>query len=645
MAVGANRLAVKMLSNSITATTNNWTETWSGTTEAASKEIRIFQTRLNYGVTVDWVFVRKAVATEPTFAPYTSWSGSDLYTVTNHPGVGYQGSFDVAWKTGFKNDFSDLRISDGNGRIVPYWIEEKVDGSTAKVWVKFVTTSTSIYVHYGKSDAVSESNGLNVFPTYFDKDTISGWTLAGTTNVVTNGEYLQFTGSGATDTAIRYDVKPGSTHYIAELRFVTASIGNLDQTCIMLIDGSTNQRKACLVFPAKVAQSTWQYQITAFTNGGAYTEGTEYILKIDADDANSSTGTSYYLCDTTGAVLSSAVGQAKAYNSPTAVDGIGIMPGTASGTMDARFKYVFFHPYVATEPTFTLEGGSQNLSKAFSASSDIQLNKPFSALADISVLKPFSTLSDIFVQAAYSSINDVLTALLAKAFSASSDIFTENSFASISDVCTAKGFSAYNDVFANKEFASTNDIFTYKIFASSNDVIALLLKAFSASSDIQVGKPFTSSSDIFVNTDFSSYSDIIGLLFKLFSFTNDVRVNEEFSSLSDIGVSHKVESTSDIQVGKPFTSSNDIFLNLEFSSYSDIIENLLKLFSSSNDVRVSSPFSAKSDIHVLKAFSSRSDIILFVASSDFDYPLTITISKVQRTVSVSQKKRQVDINQ
>jgi hypothetical protein len=72
-------------------------------------------------------------------------------------------------KSHCKDDFTDLRFSIDEVTALPYWIESYVSGTSAIIWVKFTTISTSqtMYVHYGKPAATSESNGDNTF-LFFD---------------------------------------------------------------------------------------------------------------------------------------------------------------------------------------------------------------------------------------------------------------------------------------------------------------------------------------------------------------------------------------------------------------------------------------------------------------------------------------------
>ncbi|NOR84957.1 DUF2341 domain-containing protein, partial [archaeon] len=219
----------------------------------------------------------------------------------------YQLSFNFTKPVNMEqNDFDDMRFYSSGGVERPYWIEEKVDGEWAYVWLKgnFTTTnSTDNYVYYGNATATSESNGTATFEEYFDKDSTSGWTKSATMTVTTSGEYLRIYDTVASNTgqAYRQDLILPS-QYIMETLFKTSSIGSNDNNVFILYDGSLNHRKTQLYAPHFNYQSTTR--IFDGSDGantihfGSYTEGTEYIFKAYNDDSNDATGANYYMLDT-----------------------------------------------------------------------------------------------------------------------------------------------------------------------------------------------------------------------------------------------------------------------------------------------------------------------------------------------------------
>ena len=87
-----------------------------------------------------------------------------------------------------KTDFSDLRFTDNYGTTkLNYWIQEKVDGDYAIVWIKVtddLSTDTTIFVYYGNESASSESDGDGVFLLFDDFDDgifdTDKWIVSGT---------------------------------------------------------------------------------------------------------------------------------------------------------------------------------------------------------------------------------------------------------------------------------------------------------------------------------------------------------------------------------------------------------------------------------------------------------------------------------
>ncbi|WP_321428802.1 DUF2341 domain-containing protein [uncultured Methanolobus sp.] len=109
----------------------------------------------------------------------------------------YQMSFNIDYESEMQSDFDDLRFTDEDGILLPYWIEEKTNSSSAKVWVKIPvidgTNDTVIKMHYGNSTVSSAENGDDVFEFFDDFDDLSQWTQYGSTslspseNTVSNG--------------------------------------------------------------------------------------------------------------------------------------------------------------------------------------------------------------------------------------------------------------------------------------------------------------------------------------------------------------------------------------------------------------------------------------------------------------------------
>jgi len=101
-------------------------------------------------------------------------------------------------------DFDDIRFTTSNGLTqLDYWIESKTDNSIAVIWVEVDAIPASpdtvdIYIYYGNDEATTMSNGMNVFPDFFDHfddETLTGWTV--NKNPVESGTIVTITGEDA----------------------------------------------------------------------------------------------------------------------------------------------------------------------------------------------------------------------------------------------------------------------------------------------------------------------------------------------------------------------------------------------------------------------------------------------------------------
>jgi len=119
-----------------------------------------------------------------------------------HYGVGTDSGEDVYLNEHCRTDFGDIRFTSDDGVTeLSYWMEEKVDGDYAIFWVKVPSIPASpdtatIYIYYGKSDAVTTSNGENTFVQFhnFEDGTTEGLTnIAGiwkaSVDAVHDGDY------------------------------------------------------------------------------------------------------------------------------------------------------------------------------------------------------------------------------------------------------------------------------------------------------------------------------------------------------------------------------------------------------------------------------------------------------------------------
>ena len=133
----------------------------------------------------------------------TTFGYYQIHTITSSSELtDYQLKFTINKSTGSSNgsiiycndhcndNFSDLRFSLDQTNLLSYWIESYVSGTSAVVWVKLpsITTTQSLYIYYGSVGATSKSNGENTFD-FFDDFTngLTKWNILGDTPTIVNG--------------------------------------------------------------------------------------------------------------------------------------------------------------------------------------------------------------------------------------------------------------------------------------------------------------------------------------------------------------------------------------------------------------------------------------------------------------------------
>lgn len=87
--------------------------------------------------------------------------------ITTYYGSGSDSGSKVYLDGNCRSDFGDIRFTDNDETtLLDYWIEELSEGSYALFWVEVqddLSSQTTIYLYYGKSDATSIANGDNTF--------------------------------------------------------------------------------------------------------------------------------------------------------------------------------------------------------------------------------------------------------------------------------------------------------------------------------------------------------------------------------------------------------------------------------------------------------------------------------------------------
>ncbi|HRP37051.1 MAG TPA: DUF2341 domain-containing protein, partial [Candidatus Dojkabacteria bacterium] len=108
------------------------------------------------------------------------WSKRKSITLNNTLAeqTNYQVRIPVSYDSDMQPDFDDIRFTNSAGTVLDFWLEHKVDNTSAIVWVEVDTLAgsgnTSIYMYYGNSIATSSSNGLETFILFeaFTADTL-----------------------------------------------------------------------------------------------------------------------------------------------------------------------------------------------------------------------------------------------------------------------------------------------------------------------------------------------------------------------------------------------------------------------------------------------------------------------------------------
>jgi hypothetical protein len=113
-------------------------------------------------------------------------------------GSGIDNGENVYLNNNSKTDFGDVRFTWYNSSAlsevpIDYWVEELKTAQSAVFWLKIPEISSminnTIYVYYGKDDALSASNGTATFDFFDDfSGTLSKWTVIGGTWTIENGE-------------------------------------------------------------------------------------------------------------------------------------------------------------------------------------------------------------------------------------------------------------------------------------------------------------------------------------------------------------------------------------------------------------------------------------------------------------------------
>jgi len=112
--------------------------------------------------------------------------------VTVHYGSGTDSGADVYLNGKCRTDFGDVRFTDDDGvTLLDYWMETYTASSQAVFWIKVAddlsTNPATVYLYYGKPDAVTTSNAANTFIFFDNFETDLGWSYYETRSLFSGG--------------------------------------------------------------------------------------------------------------------------------------------------------------------------------------------------------------------------------------------------------------------------------------------------------------------------------------------------------------------------------------------------------------------------------------------------------------------------
>ena len=176
----------------------------------------------------DNIFVHQYVENEPSYsivkfadtAQFSKNKTISIYPSADGTLLDFQMSFNINYESEMQPDFDDLRFTDEDGVLLPYWTEDKTNSSSAKVWVKVPviseTDGATVKMYYGNSTVESEANGNAVFELFEDFERVdsttidNGWTQCGSVEII-NGE-VYGTGNSYIQRILDFS-EPRTVHY------------------------------------------------------------------------------------------------------------------------------------------------------------------------------------------------------------------------------------------------------------------------------------------------------------------------------------------------------------------------------------------------------------------------------------------------
>jgi len=282
-----------------------------------------------------------------------SWHYRKSISVTNSSGSNLT-DFQVSISIGtsqliadgkMQTDCDDIRITDINGNLLPYWIEENNPGCNSasgdtKIWLKansLPTSGATIYAYYGNSSASNNENGDNVFEFFDDfKNGTSKWTFETgvTASIITESNNKIMALSNATTWKGAFAGNESMNNYYFESRLKTSNTrgglyirhkasGNTDNGYYLRTEGDNfgySQNDSALG-----AYGTYTLDTNTWYNMKILAVGTSVSLFINDINQN------------INQVVQNSTGS------------IGVSPIEPASI--SSYDYIFVHKYASTQPT------------------------------------------------------------------------------------------------------------------------------------------------------------------------------------------------------------------------------------------------------------------------------------------------------
>lgn len=306
-------------------------------------------------------------------AGLNAWSRRTAITVTNSGAIqsNYQIRLSITYDGDMQADFDDIRFTNSVGTLLDYWLDTKVDSTSAVVWVEvdnLAVGANTIYMYYANAAATSATSGTNTFITFDDfEDGVidtSKWveTDIAANEIVETGGQLRFTRTTngtfvkavySNDTIARSDVA-FEFDYIWAAQFNGndaimfgwhdggGGIGNADMVHAFYNPGGGNV--------VTVNRSVQEDGTTRASITGQWTVGTTYDVRVRLRSA----GGAYYDASTDNGV-NWTTSYTSAYSTET-----NLRPAWSFSAGTHRFDNARVRKWMATEPSVAI-GAEQNI--------------------------------------------------------------------------------------------------------------------------------------------------------------------------------------------------------------------------------------------------------------------------------------------